>query len=93
MNGSDLACAILAYLVDHPDAQDSIEGIEKWWRLQQSVPQQVIVLRKALRKLAKEGLVHEIRNADTHTYFQINSNKHEDINAFMTKHRVRRDSD
>jgi hypothetical protein len=24
--------AILRYLVEHPDAKDTIEGISKWWR-------------------------------------------------------------
>ena len=36
---SHVAKAILAYLLEHPDAQDTLAGIAEWWLPEEDAPQ------------------------------------------------------
>lgn len=48
---------ILAYLADHPQAQDTVEGIVEWWLLEQRLKQAVAQVQTALDQLVAEDLV------------------------------------
>lgn len=76
-------------MVGHPDAQDTLEGIVYWWLLEQSITKQVVVVQEALGKLVSEGLVLEIRGADSRTRYRINSRKNKDVRAFLARHRLK----
>lgn len=55
---------ILTYLRNHPDAQDSIEGIMQWWLLEKGVPVQELTLNEMLTDLVKKGfLIKEMNQA------------------------------
>jgi hypothetical protein len=47
---------ILRYLIAHPEARDTLEGIEKWW-LPRLKPYAVGDVSEALRRLEEQGLV------------------------------------
>jgi hypothetical protein len=47
---------ILRYLLEHPDARDTLEGIEKWW-LPQSREYGTADIAVALNKLEKRSLI------------------------------------
>jgi hypothetical protein len=54
---------ITAYLTDHRDACDSLEGIARWWLPPDTACRQAAVV-DALEDLRTYGLVQEVRAAD-----------------------------
>jgi hypothetical protein len=58
---SQIGNEILAYLVDHPKAQDTMEGIVNWWLLERTIRFQEAQVKKALAELVDKGLVIERR--------------------------------
>lgn len=52
-----LSSLILRYLLRHPQARDSVEGIAQWWLLAQRVEDEVENVKEALDLLIREGLV------------------------------------
>jgi hypothetical protein len=55
-----IAREILAYLHNHPDAQDSIDGIMQWWLMERNITFQAKQIREALAGLVKDGSVIEV---------------------------------
>ncbi len=68
MNDDELAQAILAYLAEHPQAMDSVEGIAQWWIMRQQVRVNVMRLTQVLRQLAENGFVEEIGEGEQRRY-------------------------
>jgi hypothetical protein len=58
-NLADVARDILAYLVEHSRAQDTLEGIVQWWVLEQSIKRGTAEVQTALAELVAQGLVLE----------------------------------
>ena len=54
---SEVASEIMAYLSEHHDAQDTIEGIIQWWLLERKIGHQVAAVKEALDELVEKGLV------------------------------------
>jgi hypothetical protein len=80
----EIAREILAYLVDHPEAQDTLEGILRWWLPEQEMKFQTNRVKEALSELVKEGLVlikHE--SSDSRVHYGINKSKYNEIQAFI----------
>jgi hypothetical protein len=48
---------ILTYLVNHPDAQDTLEGIMQWWLLHQEIHYRRNLILNALDELVQKGLI------------------------------------
>jgi len=69
-----IAREILAYLKEHPDAQDSIEGIMQWWLLERNISFQAKMLKEALAGLEKEGSVVEVI-CQSGSYYKLNKNR------------------
>jgi len=53
----ELAKAIMAYLAEHPEAMDTLEGIAEWWVLRQQGRVELDSLNRALLRLKAEGLL------------------------------------
>lgn len=60
MDEDEVAEAILAYLAEHPQAMDSMEGIAEWWLMRQHIRVTVIMLARVLRRLTEQGVVEEL---------------------------------
>ena len=76
---------ILSYLVEHPDARDSIDGIIEWWLLEQKIKHQANVVKEAIEELVDKGLLVEQQGKDVHTYYQLNQNEYEKIRSLVKK--------
>ena len=55
---------ILKYLLEHPDAQDTLEGIIEWWLLQQKIKFQTARVKEALLELVVKGFILEPNETD-----------------------------
>lgn len=54
---SDIASAIGRYLADHPNASDSLEGVQRWWLREGAVEAPRLLVQQALDLLEKKGAV------------------------------------
>jgi len=64
----EIAQSILAYLAEHPQAMDSVEGIAQWWIMRQQIRVNVMKLTQVLRQLSETGLVEEIGKGEHRRY-------------------------
>jgi predicted urease superfamily metal-dependent hydrolase len=70
-----IAREVLAYLTEHPGAQDTLEGIVEWWLLDQAIREWTKNVREALMELVAEGLVIERNGRDGRTHYRVNGRK------------------
>lgn len=57
---SELYRAVIAYLDEHPEAMDTLEGIAEWWVMRQSIRNTVTNVAFVVRQLVDEGLLEEV---------------------------------
>ena len=65
-----LADAIRRYLLEHPDAQDTVEGIAEWWSREQRVRRSATAVRQGLAELVDQGTVLEQRGRDGRIHYK-----------------------
>jgi hypothetical protein len=53
---------ILAYLAEHPQAMDTIEGIAEWWVRRQEVRSLVGSVTQIVQRLTEAGILEQIGN-------------------------------
>ncbi len=53
---SKLERKLLRYLIDHPDARDTLEGIAKWWLLEQEIREEKARVQEALAELVAKRI-------------------------------------
>lgn len=73
--GSRLAREILNYLLDHPDVQDTSEGIIEWWLLETHIRRADREVRYALEWLVEQSFVLPCRGADSQTRYRLNRDR------------------
>lgn len=78
-----IATAVLAYLAENPDAQDTLEGIKEWWPLGQGARPRITSVKAALRDLVQRGLVLERKGKDAGTYYKVNRRRLKEIKALL----------
>ena len=69
---ADIARAVLAYLADHQDAQDTLEGIVEWWLVKQRIVEQTAVVREVLDELVTEGLLVSRPDPNMRVFYSLN---------------------
>jgi hypothetical protein len=84
----DLVKQIMAYLVEHPKAQDTLEGILHWWLLEQHIKNLMVEVKEALAELVAQGLLLERRGSDGRIHYRINRRKETHIRALLEKGRT-----
>jgi Fe2+ or Zn2+ uptake regulation protein len=60
---------ILKYLEANPQAGDTLEGIARWWLLQQQVNDSVNAIHQALEQLKTKGFVEERKAPNGQTIY------------------------
>jgi hypothetical protein len=82
---SQIAHEILAYLTDHPDAQDTMDGIIQWWLPEQKIKYEIGKVREIVSELVKKELLLEHKSADSRVHYTINRNRYGEIKALLEK--------
>lgn len=83
MNRSQIGNEILAYLVDYPEAQDTLEGILEWWLLERTIKFETPRVREALADLSSKGFILEEKGADSQTRYRINPARYKIIQVLL----------
>lgn len=76
----NLGREILSYLLDHPDAQDTLEGIVQWWMLERSIQFHTAQIREALEELVASGLLVQDKSKKL---YQMNRKRHKEIQQLV----------
>jgi len=84
-NESKIGNEILAYLVDHPNARDTLEGIVEWWLLEQQIKFQTARVKDALSDLVARGLILEKKGSNSHIHYRVNQSKYEEIQELFNQ--------
>jgi hypothetical protein len=79
------AYEILAYLVEHPRAQDTLEGIMQWWLLEQQIKQWIAQAQTALAELVAQGLALERKGKDGQIHYRVNRRRLNEIRALLAE--------
>ena len=80
---SHVAKAILAYLLEHPDAQDTLAGVAEWWLPEEEANTQLAIVKDALDQLVTQELVLERRSKDLQTHYRINDQRLKEIEQLV----------
>jgi len=80
-----VAREILVYLTEHPDAQDTVEGIVEWWMLEREIKHWSQDVQKALAELVALDVVLERKESDGHIHYRINKRKQREIRALLAQ--------
>lgn len=75
----------MGYLIDNPDAQDTLEGIVEWWLLEKSIERGTVTVKEALAKLVDRSLILERVGSDLRLRYSINGDKLEEISALLAQ--------
>ena len=74
---------ILSYLLEHPAAEDTIEGIAEWWLLEEKIKRRTNQVQEVLDELAREGLIIANESKDSKIRYRINKLKEKKIRAML----------
>lgn len=80
-----MAYEILEYLIDNPNAQDTLEGIAEWWLLERTIRQQTLAVEEALSMLVAERLVLARKGIDSRTHYKLNSRRRRKIRLLLQR--------
>jgi hypothetical protein len=78
-----VAYEILRYLIDNPEAEDTLDGIVTWWLLERTIKQQTLSVREALAMLVADHLVIAQTGSDFQTYYKINRRQRKRIISLL----------
>ncbi len=70
-----LAHDILRYLREHPEAQDTVEGIMVWWVSECAIKHWLPRVRKSLTALVARGYLEKHTAADGHVFYRLNQSR------------------
>ncbi len=80
-----VAKEILGYFLRNPNAADTLKEIARWRLMEEAVRRNVEGTQAALNWLVSEGYVREEMRLGTHGVFQLNSERRQDAELFLSK--------
>ena len=94
---SRFAQEIMTYLAEHPEAQDTLDGIVQWWLMDAKMRYQEKNVKSALIDLVKQGYIQERKPerrakhnpAKSRTIYCLNKRK-EGVQELVKRHRPER---
>ena len=93
MNGSsqiEIGYEILAYLIKHPNAQDTMKGIMEWWLLEQKIEHEAAKVKNALGGLVAKHWILERKGKNSSIYYRINQDKYKEIQTLLNQRSLAR---
>jgi hypothetical protein len=88
-----IAYKILAYMLEHPDAQDTLEGITEWWLPGVGARPNVTLVAEALAELTALGFTLARRGEDARALYKVNRRKLKEISDVLSRHAVADDTE
>jgi len=82
-NQSKIGIQILAYLVEHPEAQDTVDGIVEWWLLEREIKFQTARVKEVLCELVAKGLIIEQKGNGSKVRYLVNQSRFEEIRKLV----------
>jgi len=82
---SEIVYEILTYLKDHPEAQDTLDGVVQWWLLERKIIQQTALVKEALTELVRKGMVLERKTRSAPPRYCLNQKRAEEISSILEK--------
>lgn len=76
---------ILRYVVAHPTAKDTIQGIEKWWLSKSTRREARSKMEQLLSLLVAKGWLIGRGSPQSETIYSLNENGLDEINEFLAK--------
>jgi hypothetical protein len=77
-----IAHDILAYLIENPDAQDTLKGIAEWWLSEPAAKQNIALVEEALAGLVQRGWVIA-RDGESALTYKVDRRRLKEITAFL----------
>jgi hypothetical protein len=74
---------VLGYLADHPQAQDTVEGIVEWWVIEQRIKRATTQVKATLAQLVAEELVIARQGTAGRIYYRVNRQKLRNIRRVL----------
>lgn len=80
---TSLSDAVLNYLLQHPEAQDTVEGITEWWLLEQRVAAAVANVEAVLTDLVKRGFLLVSKCEDGRLCYRFNRESEREVRSHL----------
>lgn len=87
-HGDSLSQQVLKYLVQHPEALDTREGIAEWWLLKQRICEAVGNLEAVLDDLVKQGFLLARQGEEGRVYYCLNRAREREVRSYLRKSRT-----
>ena len=82
---SEVIIDILRYLITHPSAKDSINGIEKWWLSKNIGREGKRQITESLNLLVARGWLVARRSPQSETVYSLNKSSLPEIKNYLKK--------
>ena len=82
---SEFVEEILRYVVAHPGAKDTVDGIQKWWLPRRISEEGQGKIAKSLKLLVAKGWLIARRPPQSETIYSLNENSLQEINHFLNE--------
>ena len=80
---TEIGRAILRYLLKHPDAGDTLEGIMTWWIREELLAMRIEDVGEVVRQLCSKGILLEKQIAGSGKLYLVNRAKLEVISKLI----------
>lgn len=84
----EISNAILHYLLRHPQAQDTLEGIVHWWLLEERINQRTLEISEVVKVLVEQNLLIEKKLLNADTLYSLNRRKKNLIESIIKNKRL-----
>ncbi|WDT78255.1 MAG: hypothetical protein MPW14_13615 [Candidatus Manganitrophus sp.] len=81
----ETARRLLSYLLRHPEARDTLEGMTRWWLLEEEIHERLVEISQGLSSLVKQGLILEEHRGASLPLYRLNPDKKDEVKALVER--------